>query len=42
MTLAIGAGHVHPDDIAYACAVGRFDFALVVDRVDTRLRLTRG
>lgn len=40
LTLAIGAGHVHPDDINYACAVDRFDFALEVDRIDGRLRLT--
>ncbi len=42
LTLAIGAGHVHPDDITYACAVDRFDFALVIDRIDGRLRLSRG
>jgi 2-phosphosulfolactate phosphatase len=27
-TLALGAGHVHPDDIAYATRVDAFDFAL--------------
>jgi len=40
-TLAVGAGHVDPDDIAYATAVDRFDFAMEVERVDGRLRLVR-
>jgi len=40
-TLAVGEGHVHPDDIAYATAVDRFDFAMEVERVDGRLRLVR-
>lgn len=40
-TLAVGEGHVHPDDIAYATAVDRFDFAMEVERVDGRHRLTR-
>jgi hypothetical protein len=40
-TLAVGDGHVHPDDIAYSTAVGRFDFAMEVERRDGRLRLTR-
>lgn len=40
-TLAIGEGHVHPDDIAYALDVDRFDFAMRIDRVSGRLRLTR-
>ncbi len=40
-TLAIGQGHVHPDDIAYALDVDRFDFAMRIDRVSGRLRLTR-
>lgn len=40
-TLAVGEGHVHPDDIAYATAVDRFDFAMKVERVDGRLRLAR-
>jgi 2-phosphosulfolactate phosphatase len=31
-TLAVGEGHVHPDDIAYAAAVDRFDFAMEVER----------
>ncbi len=38
-TLAAGEGHVHPDDIAYATAVDRFDFAMEVHRVDGRLRM---
>lgn len=40
-TLQAGAGHVHPDDIAYATAVDRFDFAMEVERVDGGLRLVR-
>lgn len=40
-TLAVGDGHVHPDDIAYATAVDRFDFAMEVERVDGGLRLVR-
>jgi 2-phosphosulfolactate phosphatase len=40
-TLAVGAGHVDPDDIAYATAVDRFDFAMVAERVDGGLRLVR-
>lgn len=40
-TLTVGEGHVHPDDIAYATAVDRFDFAMEVERVDGRLRLVR-
>ncbi len=31
---------VHQDDIAYSVDVDRFDFAMEVERVDTRLRLT--
>ena len=31
-TLAVGEGHVHPDDIAYAIDVDRFDFAMEVRR----------
>jgi hypothetical protein len=38
-TLAVGDGHVHPDDIAYATAVDRLGFAMEVERVDGRLRL---
>lgn len=41
LTLAIGAGHVHRDDITYACAVDRFDFALEVERTAGGLRLVR-
>jgi 2-phosphosulfolactate phosphatase len=40
-TLAVGEGHVHPDDIAYATAVDRFDFAMEVKREVGRLRLLR-
>lgn len=38
-TLALGAGHVHPDDIALAVDVDRFDFAMEAERVDGGLRL---
>lgn len=38
-TLAVGAAHAHPDDIAYATEVDRFDFAMEVKRVEGRLRL---
>jgi len=41
ITLAVGKGHVHPDDIAYAIDVDRFDFAMEAERVDGRLRLRR-
>ncbi|MGV3759096.1 MAG: 2-phosphosulfolactate phosphatase [Actinomycetota bacterium] len=40
-TLALGSEHVHADDIAYATAVDRFDFAMRVDEVEGQLRLTR-
>ena len=41
-TLAVGVGHVDPDDIAYACGVDRFDFAMEVERLaDGGLRLVR-
>jgi 2-phosphosulfolactate phosphatase len=40
-TLAVGDGHVHPDDIAYATAVDRFDFAMEAERVHGRVRLLR-
>jgi len=40
-TLAVGEGNVDPEDIAYATAVDRFDFAMEVERVDGRLRLLR-
>jgi hypothetical protein len=32
-------GDVHPDDIAYSVDVDRFDFAMEVQRVGSRLRL---
>ena len=32
-------GDVHPDDIAYSIDVDRFDFAMEVERVGSRLRL---
>lgn len=32
VTLALGAGHVHPDDIAYATRVDAFAFAMEVER----------
>jgi 2-phosphosulfolactate phosphatase len=35
-TLAVGEGDFDPDDIAYATAVDRFDFAMEVERVDGR------
>lgn len=31
-TLALGDGHVHPDDIAYATHIDRFDFAMRASR----------
>jgi hypothetical protein len=40
-TLAVGDGHVHPDDIAYTTAVDRFDFAMEAERVHGRVRLLR-
>jgi hypothetical protein len=40
ITLALGAGHVHPDDIAYATDVDRFDFAMEVERLPDGFRLT--
>ncbi|HEY4375736.1 MAG TPA: 2-phosphosulfolactate phosphatase [Acidimicrobiales bacterium] len=40
-TLALGADHVHPDDIAYACRVDTFDFAMEVTRRPTGLHLNR-
>ena len=38
-TLAVGHGHVHPDDIEYAVDVDRFDFAMEVSREALGLRL---
>ena len=40
ITLAIGKGHVHPDDVAYATDIDRFDFAMEVDRTTDGFRLT--
>ena len=40
-TLALGEGHVHPDDIAYATDVDRFDFAMEVTPDGIGLRLDR-
>jgi len=38
-TLALGGDHVHPEDIAYATSVDRFDFAMEVTHTDDGLRL---
>jgi 2-phosphosulfolactate phosphatase len=40
-TLALGPGHVHPDDIAYAARVDLFDFAMEIHRHDSHLELRR-
>jgi 2-phosphosulfolactate phosphatase len=40
-TLALGPGHVDPEDIALAIRVDAFDFAMEVRRVGDRLRLDR-
>ena len=40
-TLAIGPGHVHPEDIERAVAVDAFDFAMEVSRRPEGLRLDR-
>jgi 2-phosphosulfolactate phosphatase len=40
-TLALGVGHVDPDDIAFATRVDRFDFAMEVRRIDGLLQLLR-
>lgn len=40
-TLTLGEGHVHPDDIASATDVDRFDFAMEVTRTADGLRLER-
>jgi 2-phosphosulfolactate phosphatase len=40
-TLAIGSGHVDPDDIALATDVDRFDFAIEAERSPDGLRLVR-
>jgi 2-phosphosulfolactate phosphatase len=41
ITLALGAGHVHPDDIDYCVQVDRFDFAMEMRRADGLLELRR-
>lgn len=41
LTLKLGEGHVHPDDIAYATDVDRFAFAMEVTRIADGLRLDR-
>jgi 2-phosphosulfolactate phosphatase len=38
-TLALGPGHVHPEDIDYATQVDRFDVAMEVERTDAGLRV---
>jgi 2-phosphosulfolactate phosphatase len=38
-TLALGDGHVHPDDIVLATRVDAFDFAMEVERAPDGLRL---
>lgn len=40
-TSALGDGHVHPDDIAYAVDVDRFAFAMEARRIDGRFQLRR-
>jgi 2-phosphosulfolactate phosphatase len=37
--LAMDGDDAHPDDVAYATAVDRFDFAMEVERVDGRHRM---
>lgn len=39
LTAALGEGHVHPDDIALATEVDRFDFKMPVERTERGLRL---
>jgi len=39
ITQAVGAGHFDPDDLLYATAIDRFDFAMEVLRVDGGLRI---
>jgi 2-phosphosulfolactate phosphatase len=41
LTLALGHGHVHPDDIEYSVQVDRFDFAMEVRRIAGLLELRR-
>ena len=40
-TLALGPGHVDPEDITLVTRVDAFDFAMEVHRIDGRLRLDR-
>jgi 2-phosphosulfolactate phosphatase len=40
-TLALGVGHVDPDDLTYALRVDCFDFAMEVHRRGDQLRLDR-
>ena len=40
-TLALGHGHVHPDDLTYATDIDRFDFAMEVERRPQGLALRR-
>jgi 2-phosphosulfolactate phosphatase len=37
--LAMSRDHAHPDDVAYATAVDRFDFAMEVERTDSGHRM---
>jgi phosphosulfolactate phosphohydrolase-like enzyme len=41
LTMALGHGHVHPNDIEYAVQVDRFDFAMEVRRAGGLLELCR-
>jgi 2-phosphosulfolactate phosphatase len=38
---SLSAVDVHPSDVSYATVVDRFDFAMEVERIDTRLRLVK-
>jgi hypothetical protein len=40
-TLALGPGHVHPEDIDYATHVDRFDFAMEVMREGSLVRVIK-
>jgi hypothetical protein len=39
-TLALGAGHVHPDDVVYATRIDAFPFAMEAVRTPEGIRLT--
>ena len=41
-TLALGTGHVHPDDIVFATRMDAFDIAMELSRVGERPRLIAG